>query len=564
MAEPPFQMPGHRWDPDKKRFFKILPGQIQSNSSDGDTASGSASKSSRKGKGKQREASPHEHELFSNTCLPTIDVRTPAQKLSSFKSAFHEATVDPVTLRQHGRLPLTSRQISAQPRIEATYSHLALCTARRPFRHYDFLNLTGVVGLLTDPDGCSLIQIDSGFIGRSFPESNRLHLCDVPQQGQTQASFVWRSSDLIWSGGFDSEGQQKGIFVKKLSPRVMFDHTASRPEHMQSRFLEHDAPIRSFGHQAWAFVEIFGIPCNAGSACDHSHTVSAMGGRGSSVVYALSTGKQVKIHTYHLPIAGEDPSLAASVTISSASDIMTLAFDLSGGSLYCGTRSGLVTVWRRPASSSAVGPPPHVMPIDAEGSVTNLAVVSATELLIVRINGTVQLVDMATGEIRQRYRGHVNSYHYKLAITIDRRTRMLALAGLDRRIRVWSLDSPLPLGTRATYLPPIYHSWEILGEGQQIQSFPLYDESKEKSFLKAHRASEGNLEIKKGLTLSSVVFPQDPTALHWHPRYSLEGISSYEVVAIGQGQGHRSWLPKSQWNDLYVAMEEWVYQFRFP
>ncbi|GAC94203.1 hypothetical protein PHSY_001774 [Pseudozyma hubeiensis SY62] len=563
MAEPPFQMPGHRWDPDKKRFFKILPGQMQSKSFDSDTASGSTTKRSRKGK--QREVPPHEGNLFSETHFPAIDVRTSAQKLSNHKSAFQEVTVDPVTLRQHGRLPLHARQISEQPRIQAAYSHLALCTARRPFRA--FPHSTEVVDLLSDPDAYSLVILGNGWITRSYPTHADFRvLCDTRYIcGGQRPSFMWKSSDLLWYGCFDSEGQQSGIFVKMMSPRATGTQPSYLSEYSTSQFLKHDAPIRSCGQQAWAFAEVFDVPRNARPASNGSHTAQprTRGGRGA-VLYALSMGKKVKILTYHLPIAGLDPSLAASATISSASDVMALAFDLSGESLYCGTRCGLVMVWRRPTSSSAIEPPQHVMPVDAEGSVTNLAVVSPTELLIVRINGVVQLVDMATGETRQRYKGHVNSYQYKLAITIDKRSRMFALAGLDRRVRVWSIDSPLPLGTTATFLPPVYHPPQRFREGQSLVNQSLYDESEDEAFINAHPASNGDTGIRRGSTLSTVIFAQDPTVLRWHPRYVFEGIDPYEAEAIVQGQGHRSWPPKSQWNDLYVAVGPWVYQFRFP
>lgn len=563
MAEPPFQMPGHRWDPDKKRFFKILPGQAPSSSSGDGTASGSARRRSRKGK--QRQVPPHDDDLFSKTHFPAIDVRTAAQKLSNFKSAFQEVTIDPITLRQRGRLPLHARQISEQPRIEAAYSHLALCTARRPFRA--FPHSTEVVDLLSDPDAYSLVVLGNGWIARSYPTHADFRvLCDTRYIcGGQKASFMWRSSDLLWYGCFGSEGQQSGIFVKMMSSRASGTQPSYLSEYTTSQFLEHDAPIRSCGQQAWAFVEVFNVPRNARPASNQSHTAQSgrRGGRGS-VLYALSMGKKVKILTYHLPIAGLEPSLAASVTISSASDVMALAFDLSGESLYCGTRCGSVIIYQRPASSSATWPPQHVMPVDAEGSVTNLAVVSATELLIVRINGIVQLVDVATGEIRQRYKGHVNSYQYKLAIAIDKRSRMFALAGLDRRVRVWSIDSPLPLGTTATFLPPVYHPPDTFREGQRLVNHSLYDESEDEAFINAHSASNGDTGIRRGSTLSTVVFSQDPAVLRWHSRYAFEGIDPYEAEAIGQGQGHRSWPPRSQWNDLYVAVGPWIYQFRFP
>lgn len=572
MAEPPFQMPGHRWDPDKRRFFKIIPGS-SGNSASASTSSVAGSASSNKlnkKKGKQRETAWTDEMLASTPRLPAIDIRTPAQKLSKHRSAFQGTILDPVSLRQQAGLSVTARQISGQARTEATYSHLALSTARRPFFH-----LTGpseVIGLQTDADHQSLIVLAPEYIVRTFPTHGVSQLLCVMRCAEAQ-SFIWRSSQRLWFGFFEADETQKGIcslYMPTLSrdegihPAYHSLQPSAAAIDASLSIFEHREPVRAQGQDSWAFAEVIYAPLENGVATRQNRAVPHVQLH-TTISYALATGALVAVRGFVSAKASQHCRPAFDIAVRVSSDVMALGFNLDGRVLYCGTRSGKILAWQY--FNDIPGPAPKAatveMPIEAEGSVTNLAVVSDTELLIVRINGKVQLVDMATGQTKQRYLGHVNSYQYKLGCAVDKESRLLALAGLDRRVRVWSLDSPLPLGTAETSLASVLHPFERRHEGQQLSN-ELYDESDGQAFLSAHPPTGGHSGIRRGSTLSTIVFRSDPGVLHWHPRYAYEGVDPYEAHAIRQGQDSSYRPPRSQWKDLFVGVGEWLYQFRFP
>lgn len=571
MGEAPFEMPGHRWDPDKKRFFKIASGP-QSKAASASHSSGAGptlSTTNSTQKGKQRQAvSAEEHFAFTPR-LPAIDVRTPAQKLYNIQSAFQEAILDPVTLRQHARMSVTDRQVSEQVRTEATYSHLALCTAQSPF--YPHQRPSNVLDLQTDTDGRSLIVADSNVVVRIIPNKD----VSDPLYGtrrQQESPFIWTSSQRIWYGAFEADGTQTGI-ISIHSPKSDLAEANHRSQISGQRsssaiadavtFLDHEQPERRHGQDCWAFAEIFRAPRDVEMTSSEDSALST--NQPGFVSYALATGNVVSIRGYKPDILSRRIDLVYDIALPAQSDVMALTFDLDGHVLYCGTRSGKILAWPYFAQMAGSIPivPPIAIPFEAEGSVTNIAIVSATELLVVRINGSIQLVDIATGEVKQRYLGHVNSYRYKLAFAVDKESRLLALAGIDSRVRVWSLDSPLPLGTSTTTLTPALHPCQSHSEGQGPENWKLYDESEDQAFLDAHRGSEGNPGIRKGSTLSTIVFPRHPNVLHWHPRYPYEGLDPHEVQAVREAQGSDYRPPQSQWKDLFVGADEWLYQFRF-
>ncbi len=178
------------------------------------------------------------------------------------------------------------------------------------------------------------------------------------------------------------------------------------------------------------------------------------------------------------------------------------------------------------------------------------------------------MVDISASKVIRRFRGHVNSYDFRLGFAIDADLRLLALAGLDRKVRVWSLDSALPLGTASLTLPHVYHApTNPVEEKQQSDDHlgaTLWDESTSATFSKAHPATNEIPAMRKGLTLSNVTFPTEVRALHWHPRFATEGCDPHEMHAMRQEEGGEAKMPSKRWKDLYVGAGEWMYQFRWP
>lgn len=61
----------------------------------------------------------------------------------------------------------------------------------------------------------------------------------------------------------------------------------------------------------------------------------------------------------------------------------------------------------------------------------------------------------------RHYSGHRNSYMFDLGICVDEKNRLLACAGDDCRIRVWSLDDDAPcaeIGSQGTDKSRGHHS----------------------------------------------------------------------------------------------------------
>lgn len=80
------------------------------------------------------------------------------------------------------------------------------------------------------------------------------------------------------------------------------------------------------------------------------------------------------------------------------------------------------------------------------GAVTHIKSLSHEEMVVAYSSGELYLVHpRALSEPLVRYHGHVNSWSLDLPMTIDAEHRLLAVAGQDRKVRIWSLDHPLPL-----------------------------------------------------------------------------------------------------------------------
>ncbi|KAJ1021437.1 hypothetical protein NDA13_005478 [Ustilago tritici] len=111
MAEPPFQMPGHWWDPEKKRFFKIQPGLPAPKPTS--TASGpskvSGGRKGPKGKAGEQEL-PADRHYARTPRLPAIRLQSPVSRPAKHPSPFPAPIIDPTSIQQQGRTPLTTLQ----------------------------------------------------------------------------------------------------------------------------------------------------------------------------------------------------------------------------------------------------------------------------------------------------------------------------------------------------------------------------------------------------------------------------------------------------------------------
>ncbi|SJX66312.1 uncharacterized protein SRS1_16634 [Sporisorium reilianum f. sp. reilianum] len=573
-SDAPFELAGHRWDADKKRFFKIGPGQASG------TSTGSSSTGSR-GKGKQTEQPAARH-FASKLRLPAFDLHGTAEGESS--SAFAERRVDPVTMRQSAGLMRMGKVGSERARVEAVYSQLALFAARRPLSAHATPDT--IIGLQSDLDGFTLLVLHERSVVRIFP-NHGISLKLFEAGGPDSLLFLWTGSLRVLCG----------VLLERWWQQTFLPLSEPKPDRPQRRrnddddfydsddfddigdynipywdwpeiadFMEFDAPVFAAGQAYWAFAETIEAPQDAGVTDSDCRIREVSPERlESRLSFALVVGNKVIARDYEFEVGVRRGYAANCADHRFNSDVMAVAFHPSEEALFCGLRSGRVFVWRQFAHILRDDPTqPVEMPIEEDGSVTNIAIVSSYEMLLVRVNGQVQLVDVVTGQVVRRYQGHVNPYSFTLGFAVDKELRLFALAGLDRRVRVWSLDSALPLGTSATSLPPIYHHFGDAPTSQPLDNDTLYDESSSETFTQAHAASNDNPAMQRGSTLGSTVFPNEVGVLHWHPRYPYEARDPHQVEVVRQEQGADYRHPQQRWKDLFVAAGDWLYQFRFP
>lgn len=553
-------MAGHRWDPEKKRFFKIVPSlthSLNGNTASSSKSSGEGSKRS-KGNKKAEEAQilSAENRFASTPRLPAIDLRTADQKLSTtYKSAFRETISDPITLKQHGASPVKAKAIGERSRIEAAYSNLALLTARMPDAADGWPET--ILSIQTDVGGHGLLVLQKQSVVRIVSDSD-ISLRLFRAFGTRQVPFIWRNSQgLLLGDGRSHQGKVNiDLTLMRSSRRTDGnDDTLNPMWYRRLGTLRSDLFTYTEG-QHWAFAEVNHAAQDV-ELTEARRRSASHGEFRATVSLALAFCSRVSVCCYSATKCHAEET-AYERHYYFFSHVMAITFDAAGEALYFGTRSGQVLVCQDVAAPLSA---PVEMPIEADGSVTNLAFVSSSEMLIVRINGQVELVDVATSQVKCRYQGHVNSYSFTLGMAVDKELRLFALAGLDRRVRIWSLDSPLPLGTSATSLPPVFHRHD---HDHRLDNEALYDESGSSKFTRAHTTLDDKAGMRRGSTLSTVVFPNEVGVLHWHPRYRYEGRDPHEVEALRQEQGANYRPPAQRWKDLYVAAGYWLYQFRFP
>lgn len=582
MAEPPFQMPGHRWDPDKKRFFKILPGQSANHGSGRNTSStslGASSSTGRSNRKNHEQNAPAEQYFAATPHLPALQLFDPTQKTILKRSPFSRIASDPVTVRQQGRMPVALHQNSEQRRIEAAYSRLALCNASTPSaggRHSP-----KIIAMQTDADGQSLFLLDAVATITRFSPLTGLSETVFSRMSEPGPGFMARGCGALWhgsSGGAD--GTQHALWYLPLqheeSASVLdaAGQTASLPRYWATGFMDsnplssrracirYDTLMRSHGPTSWAMRE---------AALHQTGDVENPAQVDKAMYFAVSTLKTVQVYV----INPRPPALGfhgpPRVYEPAGSDITATAFDLSGHVLYCGTRSGLVLAWewRNEPAFRSRGQRHVSTVLKGEGSVTNLQAVSSDEIVVVRINGHVELVDVTDRHVKRRFEGHVNAYNFNLGFALDAELRLLALAGLDRKVRVWSLSSPFPLGTStptlpSVYCPPCSFDYQVGQASDNSPSDNLYDRTHLPMFARDHPSLDGKPGLTRGSTLSSVSFPHDITALHWHPRSVYEGCDPHEAHVLQQGPGASFCQPQHRWKDLFVAAGKYLYHFRWP
>ncbi|UZJ55041.1 hypothetical protein CBS101457_004361 [Exobasidium rhododendri] len=90
--------------------------------------------------------------------------------------------------------------------------------------------------------------------------------------------------------------------------------------------------------------------------------------------------------------------------------------------------------------------------VPGKGAVTDVRAASDHEVVVAFSSGQMFLISVEPERKRStilcEFVGHVNSWSLDLPMCIDQQHRLLAVAGQDRKVRIWSLDHPTPLQER--------------------------------------------------------------------------------------------------------------------
>ncbi|SPO40275.1 uncharacterized protein PSFLO_05757 [Pseudozyma flocculosa] len=424
-APPPFKVPGHEWDPVRKRFFKSQPAaqpqHIPGPRGAGSSASGTglSSKRNRRGRGRGRDdappsPSPNQAQEWRDHASRTREALRHrlgiaarpgmAGSMASLRSAgrltLHESTRRLANPARHiaSRLSLSHRvslPFLGAPTADSAINHLAL----------------------GEDAGC--------LYASSRTSTYRVDLIPLDHPGADSRPYF----SLVWHEGGAS------VVVDARCPRPGF-----RKQTLHSR-------------QAGCQIQI-GMD------------------RGSPHVYLRSGSKDMR--TPHvLPCAelglayGIGPVVMVgsireekTFTLSDArrlgSDAMCVCF-ATDTRVYAGLRSGRVVGFDVGRTDQRDAPPRGSHDAGFEelaqgaGSVTHVVGVGESELLVAWTTGEqMRLVDLVTKQTKVSFVGHVNSYTFNLALAVDAHHRLVACAGQDDQVRIWSLDDPEPLSSSSS------------------------------------------------------------------------------------------------------------------
>lgn len=147
-----------------------------------------------------------------------------------------------------------------------------------------------------------------------------------------------------------------------------------------------------------------------------------------------------------------DECLWAHQHVVVGSDVMSVSLaegaEATACSLLAGLRSG--TVLRHavgPANLSIALGSRETFPFQSRGAVTHVVPINDREFISAYTNGDLVLGDMSrfSEPPARRFAGHQNRYLQGLGIAVEDSHRLLACAGDDNRVRIWSLDECDPI-----------------------------------------------------------------------------------------------------------------------
>ncbi|PWN51107.1 hypothetical protein IE53DRAFT_410402 [Violaceomyces palustris] len=429
--KPPFHMPGHWWDPERKRFFKSETRGGGGGGGGGGEGGGSRKVPKRRsqteveGRGKRREeevvvVEEDDRHLFLN--LFKARGRPTLSNAEGFVRRFQRGLIKDSMERM--------RLVDKIPIIHA--------------------------GLLER---------------RGKEEEEEVYIVKMMFHRKEGTHLVGLSDGSVWSLDL-----ARRIVLKRISPLCSFNHAkVDLLDRDGSAFITE--PWRQGGAGYWRTgaggprsVE---VPRGGDIFCcsfllghGDSDRRGEIGGCVSDVFVSMGVGPSAIVWEASPTEDGQDQQQRWK-GVRLPSDVMAVEL-ASKELLFCGTRSGQVWATQLSKLDVRLGTPTRQMSAwpwcskvsrcvsahesnGTRGSVTNIETVQdGREVLVAWTSGQIMLFKLEGFERVREFQGHSNSFHQGLGFCVERRYGIFAAAGEDHRIRVWNLDDPLPINRNSS------------------------------------------------------------------------------------------------------------------
>lgn len=463
--QPPFPAPlGMVWDPNKKRFFKAVPGSATA----AVAHAGTQAKQER-----LKERQERDRRLLDGRRTPEIGYGTQTV-----------ASPPPLTLQRQPRTPWHDLQ-SRLPRF-ANSNRSQQSLAQRSLAALRHVR-TAYVGC--DPDGFQFCNHQVGVHALHCSDglgallffmtwNKQVTLIDTSSLWQKANSFVQLHSALQpWSATkrsyqtsvqdsnpsfacsyyesnpdtpdcFAMDGKCFAYFT--MRKRLHIQHLdSSRTDEVQGRAVSIN-PEDSFTFTiADKWLEDGIISLSIRSLSKKKHAITCIG-----------HGKEVCV-LQSWPVATSNDGRRAHGLgqYRFKSDVLSHDFSPDGTRLVVGCRNGRLSCIDTSSLEVAEVFPfafggrgmrkaekSDLLPFKMDGAVTNVRFTSPDTFLAVSSHGQVVLLSVSQPDMPlMNFIGHFNAWTLNTPLAIDIAYRVFALAGQDRRVRIWSMDEAFPL-----------------------------------------------------------------------------------------------------------------------
>lgn len=526
--QPPFPAPlGMTWDADKKRFFKAVPGTAVAAVANAATPAKQQRLRQRQARDRQllhgRNVSDDEAAAVAGLCLNSNPPSPLPASRRMLRTGFRHAL--------QSSIPRLSTANSSQHSL--AQRHLA------DLRHVR----TAYVGC--DPDGFQFCNHQVGV--RSLQSNDQLGALIFFMTWNKQVTMIDTSS--LWPNG-NSSVQLHSALTPWTASRRSFQTSPSPSSDQEMRFAcsiyeaNPDTPdcfamdktcFAYFSMRKRLHVQHLDITATGeklGRTISHvpqrnftftiddkwledgiiTVSIRALATSGHAIT-CIGHGREVCIvHSWPTPSSSDGRKAHGLAQYKLKSDVLSHDFSPDGRRLLVGCRNGRIMCLDTTNLHVAEVFPfafdrgmkkldkSDTLPYKLDGAVTNLRFTSASTLLAVSSHGEVVLLSLSQPDKPLiNFLGHVNAWTLNTPLAVDFGCRVFALAGQDRKVRIWSMDDPLPLRTSP-------HS----------SSIPLN--------VQEHSAH--------GLRLSDASFVGDLTGLTFCSRHDLARLEANQNVAF--------------------------------